>query len=464
MTVFRKESDSLGEINVPLDALWGAQTERSRQNFTIGSERMPYELIEALILIKKAAAIANSDLGVLEKHKKERIVEVTDELLQKKMTEQFPLVIWQTGSGTQTNMNVNEVIATLANEKAGFPHSTKSPIHPNDDVNKSQSTNDVFPSAIHLAASLQLQNRLFPALNKLHAYLFEKSTEFREIIKVGRTHLMDAAPLTLGQEFSGFATQIEEAILSLTHAKEELYALAIGGTAVGTGLNSPAGFGEKVAETIKSFTNLPFYSAKNKFALLASHDACVSVSASLKRLSLVLFKIANDIRWMGSGPRAGLAELILPINEPGSSIMPGKANPTQCEAISQVAIQVIGYDSALSFAGALGNFELNVYKPLIAYNLLQSISLLSDAIESFSEKCLKDLQANEKQISHELHNSLMLATSLNLVVGYDKAAEIVKKAHQEHKSLKAAALELGHISEEEFDKAMNIKKMVYPHQ
>jgi len=456
----RTEKDSLGEVPVAEHVYWGAQTERARHHFTIGQEEMPKELILALVLIKKAAALVNCKVGLLSQEKRDLILLACDELLSGQHLDQFPLHIWQTGSGTQTNMNVNEVIANRAIELAGGTKGSKKPIHPNDDVNMSQSTNDVFPSAIHIAAALKIEHTLRPALKLLHTTLQEKERQFAEIIKVGRTHMMDAVPLTLGQEFSGYRAQIEMDMQALDHASPALLFLALGGTAVGTGLNAPKNFGAEACGVLSDLTDLQFLTAPNKFAALASHEPLLLLSGTLKCLATSLFKIANDIRLAGSGPRAGLAELLLPENEPGSSIMPGKVNPTQCEAVTMVAVQVMGLDASLTFANALGHFELNVMKPLIGYNLLTSIGLLADAITSFVAYCLKDLDANKEHITHVLAHSLMIATALNPIVGYDKAAEIVKKAHKEHISLKAAAIALGHMTEEEFDQAVDLKKLV----
>ena len=462
MTTYRLEKDSLGNIQVPTHVYWGAQTERSRHNFTIGNEEMPKELILAIVLIKKAASIVNCEFTILSQKKKKIICQVCDEILAGELLDQFPLVIWQTGSGTQTNMNVNEVIANRAIELLKGKLGSKTPVHPNDDVNMSQSTNDVFPSAIHIASCIKIQEKLLPALKRLLKALNAKTKEFHTLIKVGRTHLMDAAPLTLGQEFSGYATLVEHGIQALEIGLQGLYELALGGTAVGTGMNAPKGFSKRICEVLSELTDLPFKPAKNKFEALSCHDAILGASGTLKRLACSLYKIANDIRWMASGPRSGLGEIQLPENEPGSSIMPGKINPTQCEAMTMVCIQVMGYDAAISFAGALGNFELNVYKPLVAYNFLHSIELLSDASDSFTTRCVTGIKPNLKRIHEDLHNSLMLATALTPLVGYDKTAEIVKKAHAEHKSLKECAVALGHLTAKEFDKALNLKKMVFP--
>lgn len=462
MAETREETDSTGRIAVPKDAYWGAQTERARHNFTIGQEIIPKEIISALVLIKKAACLVNASKGAITKEISSAILQACDETLQGKHSSAFPLSVWQTGSGTQTNMNVNEVIANRANELLGGKKGDKSLVHPNDVVNRSQSSNDVFPSAIHIAAMIDIEKKLIPALRELFKALKEKSTEFESIIKVGRTHLMDAAPVSLGQEFSGYATQIEHGIQAIQNSFVHLRELAIGGTAVGTGLNAPKDFGREVCKLISSYTGIEFHPAENRFEALASHDAVVETHGALKRLACSLFKIANDIRWMASGPRAGLHELILPENEPGSSIMPGKVNPTQCEAITMVAVQVFGNDAAITFAGALGNFELNVFKPLIAYNLIQSIRLLSDSVHSFTTKCVQGIQANKEHIKEVLQNSLMLATALNPHVGYDAAAKIVQKAYKDGITLKEAATQLGILTPEEFDRMVDPKKMIYP--
>mgnify|MGYP000258172854 CR=1 FL=1 len=449
----RKEKDSLGELDVPSECYWGAQTQRSKNNFIIGEEKMPLTLIQALALVKKAAARVNAHLNVLDLFTAEIIEKVCDEIIEGKLDAHFPLSVWQTGSGTQTNMNINEVIAHRGMEIGGRP------IHPNDQVNASQSSNDVFPTAIHLAAAQAIIETLLPALKKMEETLQQQSIHFDSIIKLGRTHLMDALPLTLGQEFSGYAAQMTSGIKHLSQALESLYPLAIGGTAVGTGLNAPIGFGEMAAAEISKMTKLPFFSASNKFEALASHDACVEVSGALKRLACALMKIANDIRWMGSGPRGGLGELKLPENEPGSSIMPGKINPTQCEALTMVCIQVMGNDVAITMADSQGNFELNVYKPLIIYNLLQSIRLLTDAIKSFNHNCLQGIEPCLHHIHKTLHNSLMLATILNPIIGYDQATKIVQKAYREGLSLREAATALKILTGEEFDAIVQVEKM-----
>lgn len=456
----RKERDSLGEIDVPEDCYWGAQTQRSLINFAIGTEKMPISLIHAIAVIKLAAAKVNQALGLLDPQKAKAIISVCEEILKGDLDGQFPLVIWQTGSGTQTNMNVNEVIANRANVKLGGKKGSKTPVHPNDDVNQSQSSNDVFPSAMHIAAKLAICQNLLPNLQRFYRALEQKTQEFTKIIKVGRTHLMDAAPVSLGQEFSGYATQIKQGISAIENALISLSELALGGSAVGTGLNTHPKYAKQIAEVISQQTQVVFVSATNKFEALAANDAIVEMSGALKRLSCSLMKIANDIRWLGSGPRCGLAELILPENEPGSSIMPGKVNPTQCEAMTMVAVQVFGNDTTITFAGSQGNFELNVFKPVMIYNLLQSIQLLSDVVRNFQDKCLSGIKPNKARIAYYLENSLMLATALNPVIGYDRAAKVVSKAYQENISLKEAALQLGFLTEAQFDAAVNPNKMI----
>jgi fumarate hydratase class II len=458
----RREVDSLGEVFVPMDKYYGAQTQRSLENFLIGQEKMPMEVIYALAIVKKAAAIVNADLGLLEEKKKNVIVEVCDEIIEGKLDNHFDLVVWQTGSGTQTNMNVNEVISNRAIEKCGGVLGSKTPIHPNDDVNKSQSSNDVFPSAMHIAATLAIRDRLLPSLKQLADGCTAKSQEFAHILKIGRTHLMDAAPMTLGQEFSGYASQIEHGIKAIKHTLLALSELALGGTAVGTGLNTHPDYSQKIAEVVSKITGTLFISAENKFEALAANDAIVEVSGALKRVACSFMKIANDIRWMASGPRSGLGELILPANEPGSSIMPGKVNPTQSEAMTMVAAQVMGNDTSIAIAGSLGNFELNVFKPLMIYNLLQSIGLLSDVAVNFQTKCLMGIVPNCKKIQEHLNNSLMLSAALNPIIGYDCVAKAVWKAYEEDKTLKAVVLELGLVSEEEFDRIVDPKKMIHP--
>lgn len=456
----RVESDSMGKIDVPIDKYWGAQTQRSIQNFPIGTEKMPIELIHALGIVKKAAALVNHELGLLTFEKKKLIIETCDELLAGKLNDHFDLVVWQTGSGTQTNMNINEVIANRAIEKAGGTLGSKSPIHPNDDVNMSQSSNDVFPTAMHIATMSAIKKNLLPHLKLLADGFKAKAQEFQKIVKVGRTHLMDAAPLTLGQEFSGYAAQIEEGMRAVQSALHPVSELALGGTAVGTGLNSPPHYDRRVAEVISELTGYSFVTARNKFAALAANDGLVEVSGALKVVACAFMKIANDIRWLASGPRCGLGEIFLPENEPGSSIMPGKVNPTQSESMTMVAVQVMGNDAAISIAGSMGNFELNVFKPVIIYNLLQSIRLLSDVATNFHDKCLIGIKPNTKKIQEHLDNSLMLATALNPVIGYDKASKIVQKAYQEGLTLKQAALDLGFLTEKQFDEIVDPRKMV----
>ena len=456
----RIEIDTMGKVRVRGDRYWGAQTQRSLENFKIGRELMPIEVIHALALVKKAAARVNVELGLLSREKGELIQEVSDEVISGQWDPHFPLSVWQTGSGTQTNMNVNEVISNRAIEKAGGVKGSKEPIHPNDDVNKSQSSNDCFPTAMHIAAVLEIQKHLLPHLGSLYQELQNKAYEFRDVVKVGRTHLMDAAPVTLGQEFSGYAAQIGQAAENVKEALEPLYEIALGGTAVGTGLNAPHGFAKRVAEVIAEFTGYPFVSAPNKFAALAAHDAIVGMSGALRQTAVAFFKMASDIGWLASGPRSGLNEIFLPENEPGSSIMPGKVNPTQTEAASMVASQIMGNDLTIAFAGSQGNFELNVFKPVMIYNLLQSIHLLGEAALNFTHKCLQGIRPNYKRLSENLAKSLMLATALNPEIGYDKAAQVVKKAHQEDISLKEAAVQLGFLSAKRFDEIVDPKKMV----
>lgn len=462
---YRIEKDSLGEIKVASDKYWGAQTERSLENFKIGKNalnRMPIELIHAYAIIKKAAAIVNCELGLLDEEKMKIISEVSDELFNHKLDDHFPLVVWQTGSGTQTHMNVNEVISNRAIEKLGGQMGSKDPIHPNDHVNMSQSSNDTFPTAMHIAAYMKIEKELLPSLLHFKEAMKQKAEEFKEIIKTGRTHLMDAAPLTLGQEFSGYHSQIEHGITALKNTLPHLSELALGGTAVGTGLNSHPEFAEKAASEIAKETTFPFITAQNKFEAIATNDSFVSVSGALKQLASALTKIVNDIRWLSSGPRCSIGEITLPANEPGSSIMPGKVNPTQCEAMMMVCAQVIGNDTSLVIANGHSNFEVNSNRPVMAYNLLQSIELLGDGARSFTDKCLKGIVPNLEVIEGYVERSLMLATALNREIGYDKASQIVKKAHAENKSLKEAALELKILSEEEFNKIVDPKKMIQP--
>jgi len=457
---FRIETDSMGQIRVPKDKYYGAQTARSLMNFKIGGDRFPRELIRAFGILKKAAALTNKELGTLPAEKADLIVRAADEVIEGKLDEHFPLVVWQTGSGTQTNMNTNEVIANRAIEISGGVLGSKKPIHPNDDVNKAQSSNDTFPTAMHIAAVEEIHRRLIPMLTKLRDALQKKSDEFRNIIKIGRTHLMDAVPLTLGQEFSGYVQMLTNAIERINSSLPRLYELALGGTAVGTGLNTHPDFAVKAAEKIAELTGKPFVTARNKFEALATHDALVEFHGVLKTIAASLMKIANDIRWLGSGPRCGLGEIHLPENEPGSSIMPGKVNPTQSEAMTMVCAQVFGNDVAVNFGGAGGNFELNVFKPVIAYNVLTSARLLGDACVSFNDKCAVGIEPNHENIRKHLNNSLMLVTALNPHIGYENAAKIAKKAHKENKTLKEAAVELGLLTPEQFDEWVDPSKMV----
>ncbi|MEC7621941.1 MAG: class II fumarate hydratase [Candidatus Neomarinimicrobiota bacterium] len=458
----RKEKDSMGQIEVPDDRYYGAQTQRSLQNFKIGGEKFQRELIRAYAILKKAAAVSNESAGKLDSNISQAIIQAADEVIEGKLDEHFPLVVWQTGSGTQSNMNFNEVIANRAIEILGGQLGSKDPVHPNDHVNMSQSTNDTFPTAINIAAAEMVFNQLIPSLKKLLKSLAQKSKDFDSIVKLGRTHLQDATPLSLGQEFSGYASAINHNIERLESSLDQCYELAMGGTAVGTGINSYEGFAESVAENIASITGLPFKSASNKFEAVATQDSIVELSGSLKTLAASLFKIANDIRWLASGPRSGIGEIIIPSNEPGSSIMPGKVNPTQCEAMTMVCTQVMGNDLTISIAGASGNFELNVFRPVIAYNIIQSIRLLNDACDSFRKNCIDGITPNKDRIKSNLYDSLMLVTALNPHIGYDKAAEVAKKAHKDNTSLKEAVIELGYLSEEDFDKLVDPNKMIKP--
>lgn len=458
---FRIEKDSMGEVQVPADKYWAAQTQRSLEHFKIGGDRFPREMIRALGVLKKCAAKANALLGLLDEKKSHVIQQAADEVIEGKLDAHFPLVVWQTGSGTQTNMNANEVISNRAVEIMGGKLGDKG-IHPNDDVNKAQSSNDTFPTAMHIAVCCETNRRLIPMLEKLAQALSQKSNEFKDIVKIGRTHFMDATPLTLGQEFSGYATQIENGIERVKSALPRVYQLALGGTAVGTGLNTHPKFAVTAAQMIADETKLPFVTAKNKFEALAAHDALVEFSGQTKVLACSLMKIANDIRMMGSGPRSGIGELILPANEPGSSIMPGKVNPTQCEAITMVAAQVIGNDVAVAVGGATGHFELNVFKPMIVFNVLNSIRLISDACESFVEHCVAGIEANLPVIKKHVDSSLMLVTALNPVIGYDNAAKIAKAAHHNGTSLKEEAVRLGFLTEEKFDEIVRPEKMTLP--
>jgi len=457
---FRTELDSMGKIKVPSDKYWGAQTQRSLENFKIGSETFPREFIKAYGIIKYVAAEINFKNSLIDLKIKDAIQSACNEVISGDWDEQFPLVVWQTGSGTQTNMNFNEVIANIANEKLGCKLDGEKVIHPNDHVNRSQSTNDTFPTAINIAAAVSININLLPALKTLSKTLSKKSKDFSKIIKIGRTHLMDATPLTLGQEFSGYSQQINNSIISIENSMKFLYELAMGGTAVGTGLNAPKNFALECARLIAKKTNYPFITSINKFESLASHDSVIEVSGSLKSLSVSLNKIANDIRWLGSGPRAGIGELILPSNEPGSSIMPGKVNPTQCEAVTMVCSQVFGNDATLGFAGASGNFELNVYRPVIAFNILQSIRLLSDVCLSFNNNCIKGIEPNLEKINDNLNKSLMLVTALTPHIGYDKAAKAAKKAHKENCTLKEAVLALGYLDNDSYDKYVDPNTMI----
>lgn len=457
---YRIEKDTMGTVEVPADKYWGAQTQRSFQNFKIGGQRMPIEVIHAFAILKKAAALTNYECSVLPKEKAEIIVKVCDEILEGKLDEHFPLVVWQTGSGTQTNMNVNEVIANRAIELLGGELGSKNPIHPNDDVNKSQSSNDTFPTAMHIAAYQLISNNTLPNLKTLQATFSAKAKEFMPVVKIGRTHLMDATPLTLGQEFSGYASQLQHGVKAIKNSLPHLSELALGGTAVGTGINTPQGFAEKVAKKIAEMTGLPFVSAENKFESLATHDAIVETHGALKTVAVSLMKIANDIRLLASGPRCGIGEIIIPANEPGSSIMPGKVNPTQAEALTMVCAQVIGNDAAINIGGMNGHFELNVFKPMMIYNLLMSARLLGDACDSFNKNCAVGIQPNYEVIKRNLENSLMLVTALNPVIGYDKAAAVAKKAHQAGITLREAAVSLGYLTAEEFDKYVVPEKMV----
>lgn len=458
----RIESDSIGEIEVPSASYYGAQTARSLHHFNIGKDTMPRSLIRALGIIKKSAAEVNLELKLLPDHKAAAMIQAADEVIEGRLDQDFPLRIWQTGSGTQTNMNANEVIANRAIEILGGKKGSKKPVHPIEDVNKCQSSNDTFPTAMHIAAAEQIMHTLLPAVKALRDELAKKSREFEEIIKIGRTHLMDAVPLSLGQEFSGYVAQLDSDMRNIEVTLPGIYEIAMGGTAVGTGLNAHPRFAEMIAQKISAHTGLPFISAPNKFAALASHDALVFASGALKTLAASLMKIANDLRWMGSGPRCGLQEIILPGNEPGSSIMPGKVNPTQSEAMTMVAIQVIAFDLAITMAGSQGNFELNVFKPLIAFNILSSINLLADSCRSFATFMVKGIKANEPRLKYYVEQSLMLVTALNPKIGYDKAAKVVHKAYHENLSLKEACLALNYLSEEEFDKLIDPKKMIYP--
>ncbi len=459
---FRMETDTMGQVQVPADKYYGAQTARSLMNFKIGGERFPRELIRALGILKKAAVLTNQELGMISEDKAKLIAEAAQEVIDGKLDEHFPLVVWQTGSGTQTNMNSNEVISNRAIELAGGVLGSKKPIHPNDDVNKAQSSNDTFPTAMHIAAVEEINRRLIPMVTKLRDALKAKSEEFSKIIKIGRTHLMDAVPLTLGQEFSGYVQQLNNGLARIDGCLPRLSELALGGTAVGTGLNTHPKFAELAAQKISEISGNKFTSAPNKFESLAAHDAVVETSGVLKTLAVSLMKIANDVRWLGSGPRCGIGEISLPANEPGSSIMPGKVNPTQSEAMTMVCVQVMGNDTTINFAGASGNFELNVFKPVMIYNLLQSIRLIADACESFTDHAVVGIEANTINIQKHLKNSLMLVTALNPHVGYDNAAKIAKKAHADNTTLEEAAVALGILTSEQFKEYVRPENMIGP--
>jgi fumarate hydratase, class II len=460
----RQETDSMGTIEVPAECYWGAQTQRSLHHFAIGQDTMPQPLIKAFAQLKKAAAITNQSLDKISKEQSELIAEAADEVISGKWYDQFPLRIWQTGSGTQTNMNTNEVIANRANEIAGQPLGSKNPVHPNDHVNCSQSSNDTFPTAMHIAACSEIIDRLVPSVKKLRDSFAAKQESFKNIVKIGRTHLQDAVPLTLGQEFSGYVTQLDQALLGIDHCLPLLKQLTLGGTAVGTGLNTHPDFAEQAAAQIAKLTDIDFCSAPNKFATSSAHDAVVAASGAIRTLAVALTKIANDIRWLASGPRCGIGELILPENEPGSSIMPGKVNPTQCEAMTMLCAHIMGIDAAIAFAGSQGHFELNVYKPMMIFNLLHAIELLSDGSDCFREFAIEGLEVQEQVVAEYLERSLMLVTALNPVIGYDKAAQIAHKAHVEHISLKEACLALGLLEEEAFDQVVNPAQMAHPHE
>jgi fumarate hydratase class II len=459
---FRIESDSMGNIEVPANRYWGAQTERSLHHFNIGHDLMPKEMIWAFGILKKATAITNYELGKLDEQHYRLIIQAADEVIAGKLDDHFPLHIWQTGSGTQTNMNANEVISNRAIEIAGGVMGSKTPVHPNDHVNMSQSSNDTFPTAMYIAGAKAVTGQLLPMVRALRTTLHQKALDFAHIVKIGRTHLQDAVPLTLGQEFSGYVAQLDECIRAIEYTLQGLYSLAIGGSAVGTGLNTHPHFATLAAQHIAELTGLPFVSSPNKFASLAAHDAMVFASGGLKMLAGSLMKIANDIRWLASGPRCGLGELTIPENEPGSSIMPGKVNPTQSEAMTMVCVQVMGNDATIGFAGSQGNFELNVFKPVMIFNFIHSVNLLADACHSFNKFCAEGIEPNQLQINEYLQNSLMLVTALNPVIGYDKAAKIAKKAHAEHTSLREAAVKLGYLTGEDFDQAVKPEEMIGP--
>ena len=458
----RTERDSIGPVEVPSDRYYGAQTQRSFENFKIGGERFPREFIRAYGILKKAAASVNNEFGILEESTKSAIHNAVDEVIKGKLDDHFPLVVWQTGSGTQTNMNFNEVIANRAIEMLGGELGSKDPVHPNDHVNMSQSTNDTFPTAINIAAVESIHQQLVPAMQQLRDTLDEKAKAFSTIVKLGRTHLQDATPLSLGQEFSGYVSALDHGLNRVEKALDHCYELAMGGTAVGTGINSVEGFGIAVAKEIAEITGLPFRSAENKFEALGGQDCIVELSGALKVVAVSLFKIANDIRWLASGPRSGIGEISIPANEPGSSIMPGKVNPTQCEALTMLCTQVIGNDTTITVAGASGNFELNVYRPVIAYNILQSIRLLADGCRSFSKHAVAGIKPNQERIDHNLYNSLMLVTALNPHIGYDKAAEVAKKAFKDKSTLRDAIIQLDYMSGEDFDRLVQPEQMIHP--
>ncbi|MBT2691120.1 class II fumarate hydratase [Bacillus sp. ISL-47] len=460
MADFRIEKDTLGEVKVPADKYWGAQTQRSKDNFKIGIEKMPMEVVYAFARIKWAAAVVNNKLGKLPNEKKEAITKACDEILEHKFDSHFPLAVWQTGSGTQSNMNVNEVVAKRANELIGEQGHADMKIHPNDDVNMSQSSNDTFPTAMHIAAYTEMEEKLIPSLKKLKETIKTKEEAYKDIVKIGRTHLQDATPLTLGQEISGWRAMLDKNVKMLEESRQYLLDLAIGGTAVGTGINADKSFGDEMAKEISNLTGYPFCSSENKFQALTSHNEIVHVHGTLKALAADLMKIANDVRWLASGPRSGIGELSIPANEPGSSIMPGKVNPTQSEALTMVVCQVFGNDASIGFAASQGNFELNVFKPVIIYNLLQSIRILADGMASFNEKCMAGLEANEEVIHGHVERSLMLVTALNPHIGYEKAAEIAKLAFKENTTLKQAALKTGYITEDQYDEWVIPEKMV----
>jgi fumarate hydratase class II len=462
MTGTRTETDSIGEVQVPADRYWGAQTQRSKTNFQIGDERMPRELIRAFGILKKAAALTNHELGNLDAEIKDLIVRAADEVIEGKLDDHFPLVVWQTGSGTQTNMNVNEVISNRAIELAGGEMGSKKPVHPNDHVNRSQSSNDTFPTAMHIAAVERIEDHLMPRAHELRATLANKAQAYHDIVKIGRTHLQDATPLTLGQEIGGWVSQLDHGLQAIQRSLEQLREIALGGTAVGTGLNTHPKYAELVAKKISDLSGRQFASAPNKFAALAAHDAFVGTSGALKQLAAACMKVANDVRWLASGPRCGIGELLIPANEPGSSIMPGKVNPTQAEALTMVCVQVMGNDGAIGFAASQGNFELNVYKPVMAYNLLQSVTLLADACKSFDEKCADGIEPNREAIEKHLRDSLMLVTALNPIVGYDNAAKIAKHAYANRKTLRESAVELDILTAEQFDDAVRPEEMTGP--